>query len=68
MAELAEVARSQDRPGGESDNLFRPILEMSSNPPDMITSELFKRNISEAEHERMLFTKKNNPNLDSHYR
>ena len=56
MAELAEVARSPDRPGAESDNLFRQMLEIPATPPDTITSQFFKRTIPEAERERILFT------------
>ena len=56
MGELADVVRSPDHPGGESPNLFRPMLEVSSIPPDTITTKLFNQNIPESERDRILFT------------
>ena len=56
MKELAEVARSPEHPGGDCSNLFRPIIEVPTPPLDTIHSQLFNKDVPEAERQRILFT------------
>ena len=56
MTGLAAVARSLEHPGGDSSNMFRPIIEVPSPPPDTIHSQIFNKDVPQTERQRILFT------------